>query len=182
MTLFLLAVLTATSASTALAQWQWKDASGRRVFSDTAPPPSVSERDILKRPGQRATADPAAAEPSATVSGTPPAAASGAPQPTPTTAPAASPVPKSDGALDEKKKQLEKAEADKVLAEKKAIEAKNAKIRADNCESARRSQAALDSGIRVTTNNAKGEVEFLDEAGRAAQRRKMQDVIRENCR
>lgn len=162
----LLATLAATSA---LAQWQWKDASGRRVFSDTPPPPAVPDKDILKRPGQRPSQEPAAAEPSA-------AGGTAAP-PTAVKAP-----PGDASVLDEKKKQLEKAEADKALAEKKAIEDKNAKIRADNCESARRSKAALDSGIRMTTNNAKGEVEFLDEAGRAAQQRKIQELIRENCR
>jgi hypothetical protein len=37
--------------STAMAQWQWLDKDGRKVFSDRAPPPDVMEKDILKRPG-----------------------------------------------------------------------------------------------------------------------------------
>lgn len=152
----------------AAAQWQWKDPSGRRVFSDTPPPASVAERDILQRPGQRpgAVATPADAVPGNS--------ASAAPAPT---QPALGGNP-----LDEKKKQLEKAEADKQLAERKAIEAKNAKTRADNCESARRAKAALDAGVRLSTTNAQGEVEYLDEAGRAAQGRKLQELIRDNCR
>lgn len=155
----------------AAAQWQWKDPSGRRVFSDTPPPASVAERDILQRPGQRPGAV-------ATPADTAAAAAAGSAGTAPT------PVPSASGgsALDEKKKQLDKAEADKKLAERKAIDAKNAKTRADNCESARRAKAALDAGVRLSTTNAQGEVEYLDEAGRAAQGRKLQELIRDNCR
>ena len=52
-------------ASSALAQWQWRDANGRRIFSDSPPPASVADKDILQRP-KGATPPPAnAAAPSA---------------------------------------------------------------------------------------------------------------------
>ena len=41
----------AAMAAPALAQWQWIDNTGRKVFSDTAPPASVPDKNILKRPG-----------------------------------------------------------------------------------------------------------------------------------
>ena len=164
----LLLVCALAFTSGAWAQWQWKDATGRRIFSDTPPPASVPERDILQQPGRRSAPAAAASNPSDADA-----------------APAASVTPKPQGVdpqLDDKKKQLEKAEADKKQAENKAIEAKNAKIRADNCESARRSKAALDSGLRITTTNAKGEAEYLDEAARATRLRQVNELIRENCR
>jgi Domain of unknown function (DUF4124) len=33
------------------AQWQWVDAQGKNVFSDIAPPTSVPEKNILRKPG-----------------------------------------------------------------------------------------------------------------------------------
>ncbi|WP_342132230.1 DUF4124 domain-containing protein [Hydrogenophaga sp. OTU3427] len=165
----------AMAAGAASAQWQWKDPSGRPVFSDQPPPPSVADKDILKRPGERAAPATAAADApkatGATENTTPPAA---------TNKPVSPAV--ADSQLEEKKKQLEKAEADKRKAESKAAEEKEAKARAANCEAARRNKASLDSGARLTVPNAKGETEYLDEAGRATQRRRAEEVMRENCR
>src|SRR6188768_2550141 len=31
------------------AQWQWTDKNGKNIFSDTAPPPEVPEKNILRR-------------------------------------------------------------------------------------------------------------------------------------
>src|SRR5450830_1876882 len=52
--LFLLACLVSLAA---LAQWQWTDKDGRRVFSDRAPPAEVPEKAILKRPSNQRAAD-----------------------------------------------------------------------------------------------------------------------------
>ena len=35
----------------ALAQWQWLDKDGRKVFSDRPPPPDIPQKSILKEPG-----------------------------------------------------------------------------------------------------------------------------------
>lgn len=150
--------------STAWAQWQWRDASGRRIFSDSPPPASVADKDILQRP-KAATPAPASAAPPSV----------GAP-----TAPVKAPAP--DAQLEQRKQQLEKAEADKRKAEEKANEEKAAKVRASNCENARKNKALIESGVRVTVANAKGEAEYLDDAGRAAQLRQANDIIRDNCR
>jgi 4-amino-4-deoxy-L-arabinose transferase-like glycosyltransferase len=163
----LIALACVAGASSAWAQWQWRDASGRRIFSDTPPPASVADKDILQRP-KGATPPPAATAADATASA--PAA------------PAKPAAPAADTQLEQRKQQLEKAEADKRKAEEKANEEKAAKVRAANCENARKNKAMIESGVRVTVANSKGEAEYLDEAGRAAQLRQANDIIRENCR
>ena len=42
-------------SASSMAQWQWVDRSGRKVFSDQPPPADISERNILKRPGVGST-------------------------------------------------------------------------------------------------------------------------------
>ncbi|MFL6695279.1 MAG: DUF4124 domain-containing protein, partial [Ramlibacter sp.] len=37
----------------AMAQWQWIDKSGRRVFSDQAPPPDIPAKSIVHGPKGR---------------------------------------------------------------------------------------------------------------------------------
>lgn len=151
-------------ASSALAQWQWRDANGRRIFSDSPPPASVADKDILQRPK----------------GATPPPANAAAPSASAPAAPVKAATP--DAPLEQRKQQLEKAEADKRKAEEKANEEKAAKVRASNCENARKNKAMIESGVRVTVANTKGEAEYLDEAGRAAQLRQANDIIRDNCR
>lgn len=145
-----------------LAQWQWIDSSGNRVFSDTPPPAGVPDKNILKGPGARATpAEAPAAE-------TTPAATA------PTTAPKLS---GRDDELEAKKKQAEEAEQ----AKKKAEAAKLAKARAENCERAKRAKTTLDSGVRMATMNAKGEREIMDDARRASETQRLQDIMRSDC-
>jgi hypothetical protein len=40
----------ASFAVTALAQWQWIDKDGRKVYSDRSPPSDIPEKNILKMP------------------------------------------------------------------------------------------------------------------------------------
>jgi hypothetical protein len=156
-----LLVLTACClAFSASAQWQWLDKDGRRVFSDRPPPADVPEKNILKRPGSRGTFAPA------------PAAA-----PAPAGA-AAAPQAGVDKSLEEKRKQAEAAEA----AKRKEEEERNARIRAENCSRAQQAKSGIDSGARIARINEKGEREFLDESGLAAESQRLQTIINENCR
>lgn len=160
-----LLALVCTVPLAASAQWQWLDQSGRKVFSDKAPPPDIAPNRILKRPA-----------------GAPaPAAQSEAPAPTATAAaPTAAALPKpsgKDAALEEKRKQAEAAEA----AKRKAEEEKLAVAKADNCNRARASKAAFDSGVRITRVNEKGEREFLDDAQRAAELQRLESMITREC-
>lgn len=153
----------------AFAQWQWLDRDGRKVFSDRAPPPEIPEKNILKRPGKapQAPSVPAASE---TASTAPVPGASGA-----------VPVVKKnelDQKLEEKKKQAEQAEA----AKRKAEEARVAQVQAENCARAKQAKAALDSGVRMATTNAKGEREIMDDAARAAETKRLQGIMAAECK
>ena len=147
-----------------LAQWQWVDKDGRKVFSDQSPPADVPDKNILRRPGAR-SAPVAAAEPVQAASQAKPA-------------PDAPKLSGKDKQLLEKKKQSEAAEAQKT----KALEDEVARMRADNCVRAKRSKVAFDSGVRVSTTNDKGEREYLDDAARAAETRRLQGIIASDCK
>ena len=174
----LLLAVACTWAVGAAAQWQWIDKDGRKVFSDRPPPQEIPEKSILKQPGGASrTALPApaalAAEsaPANASEGT--AAAASAPKPA-----ASSPGAGKDKALEEKKAQAEAAEA----AKKKAEEEKLAKAKAENCNRARLARAAFDSGRPITQSNAQGERIFLDEAGRAAEVKRIDGIIASDCK
>lgn len=148
-----------------LAQWQWIDKDGRRVFSDRSPPADVPAKNILRRPGSKAVRV-ESAEPSAAAS-----------QPV---KPAAS-APKlagKDKELQEKQKLAEAAEAEK----KKAKEEEFAKARADNCARAKRSKATFDSGVRISTTNHKGEREVMDDDARAGEMKRLETIIASDCK
>lgn len=143
----------------ASAQWQWIDKDGRKVFSDRAPPADTPASNILRQPGDKPAPTPAApAEPVPTAS---------APR-----------LSGRDQELEEKKKQGEAAQAQK----KKAEEERLAAVRADNCARARRARAALDSGQRLARTNEHGEREIMDDAARAAEYRRLQPILEQDCR
>lgn len=172
----LLLAVACTWAMGAAAQWQWIDKDGRKVFSDRPPPQEIPEKSILKQPGG---GRPRAALPAPTAplpDGAPAAAESAA-------APASAPKPPASGAgkdkaLEEKKAQAEAAEA----AKKKAEEEKLAKAKAENCTRARQAKAAFETGRPITQSNAQGERVFLDEAGRAAEIKRIDGVIAVDCK
>ncbi|MDR3451339.1 MAG: DUF4124 domain-containing protein [Rhodoferax sp.] len=152
----------------AMAQWQWIDKDGRKVFSDRPPPTDIPEKNVLKRPAR----SPVAALPVAAVA---PGTDAG------TAAPKAEGMaPKLSGKdkeLEEKKKQAEDAQA----AKKKAEEQKVAQAKADNCARAKQSKATLDSGIRIARTNDKGEREIMDDTARAAETQRVQSIINSDC-
>lgn len=151
------------------AQWQWLDRDGRKVFSDRPPPADIPEKSILKQPGgaKAGTVD------AVSTAAAPVAAASAA-------RPAAS-APKisgKDSDLEAKKKKADEEEE----AKRKADQEKVAKIKAENCERAQRSMTTLQSGVRITQTNAKGEREVMDDAGRAAETKRVQGILESDCK
>ena len=160
----LLLVASALCCSAALAQWQWLDGAGRKVFSDTPPPASVPDKNILKRPGL-------APAPAATETTSAPATVA------PATTAAAPKLNGRDEQLEAKKKQAEAEEQ----AKKKTEDEKVAKARQDNCERAKRNKTTMDSGIRVATTNAKGEREIMDDKARAAENQRLNAIIQSDC-
>lgn len=158
---FLLAALPAQ------AQWKWKDSKGTVVVSDTPPPRSVPERDVLQKPEHvaRRTA-PATPAASAAVAGADAASA---------TVTAKSKV---DPELEARRKRAEQEQADRH----KADEQKVAAVRADNCKRAREQLATLESGTRLVRTNEKGEREFVDDQGRADEMQRTRQIISSECR
>jgi hypothetical protein len=155
----------------ASAQWQWIDKSGKKVFSDQAPPSDIPEKNILRRAGSPPprnglTQAPAEAE------------ASDAAAPKAREATAAPKPPAVDKELEEKTKKAQAEEKAKQAAEAE----KNAKAKADNCDRARQGKATFDSGIRVAKVNAKGEREIMDDAARAAEQKRLQSIIESDCK
>ena len=148
---------------TAFAQWQWVDGSGRKVFSDKAPPPEILPKNILRQPGLK---------------GLPPAAQEAADAAAATKTAANAPkVTGRDKALEEKKKQADEEAAEK----RKAQEAAVAAAKADNCARAKQAKVTYDSGLRISRTNAKGEREILDDQQRAAEVKHIQSVIDREC-
>jgi Domain of unknown function (DUF4124) len=148
----------------AQAQWSWKDKDGRRIFSDQPPPTSIPEKDILKRPGGvRVAAEPAPSEATAS-----------------TTAPATVTAPKISGKDPALEKKIKEEKA-KEAAAKKVEEEKVSAAKKENCERAKRAKASFDSGIRITTTNTKGEREIMGDAVRAAETKRLQDLINSDC-
>jgi Domain of unknown function (DUF4124) len=165
-----LALAGVSFALSALAQWQWIDKDGRKVFSDRSPPSDIQEKDILKRPGGRAVA-------MAAITGdTAPASAGSA---LPAAAKASAPkLSGKDAQLEAKKKQAEDEEA----AKKKAEDEKVAALKTENCSQAKRYLTTLDSGVRIADTNAKGEREVMNDSKRADEKKRAQGLADTNCK
>ena len=168
--LLVLASACLLAATAAGAQWQWMDRNRQKVFSDTAPPPDIPDKNILRRPGPapsaRATFSPApAAAPEA-----------GAQAAAPTTAPrpAGSPKPAGvDKELEEKARKAEEAEKAKQAAEAQKV----AQARPSTASAHAKARPTMDSGMRVARLNAQGEREIMDDKMRAAENQRLQSVI-----
>jgi hypothetical protein len=153
-------------ALTAAAQWQWVDKDGRKVFSDTPPPPSVQERNILKQPPGRPVPSTPESGAALTSSASPPASAG------------TLKISGKDSELEAAKKKLEEEKA----AKKKLEDEKLAQNRAVECERARKGLATFKSGVRIMTINASGEREFMDEKTRAVESTRLQSIVESDCR
>lgn len=144
-----------------LAQWQWIDSAGRRVFSDQPPPPNVPEKNIVQQPVARPA--------TITLEAPPP--------PAPPRAPAASGAARTGASAPEAEARRRAEEAEK----RKADEERLARQREDNCKRARSAKATLDSGARVVRMNDKGEREVMDDAARASEVQRLQEIIGSEC-
>lgn len=170
----LLTLCFGTFAATASAQWQWVEKDGRKMFSDRPPPAEIAEKDILKRPpgAARAAAASVIVTPGTeVVAGAKPAAA-------PASKASAPKLSGKDAELEAKKKKADDDEA----AKKKAEEEKVAKAKAENCERAKTGLATLQSGMRMSAVNAKGEIEVFDDAKRASETKRVQEVMDASCK
>ena len=166
----LLATAIAACSIPAMAQWQWIDGHGQKVFSDRAPPADIPAKNILRQPGGASVA--ASQAQAQTQTSTAPAADA------PAVKVADKPADKGvDKGLEEQKRKQEQKEAEAKQAE----QAKRDAQRADNCNRAKQAKVTLDSGRMLANINAKGERGFMDEATRAAETKRANDVIASDC-
>ena len=135
--------------------YQWKDAKGQTVVSDTPPPGHIK---VQRAPGSGAV----------NRGGEAPVAA-------PTPAPAAKTMAERD--MDFRKRQLE----DKEKAEKEAKEQAAKQTKQENCERAKRALAVLESGQRITTTDSKGERAFLDDDARQQETERARKSVSDHC-
>ena len=165
-TRILLIAIACLASSAALAQWQWVDKDGRKVFSDRAPPADVPEKNIRKRP----EAKDIPVNLAASAAGQPNAAASvpGA---------AAPQLTGVDKELLDKKKKAEEVEATKRKAEKERIQI--AKV--ENCARAKQLKTSLSTNTRLFQMNEKGERVLVDDAARATELKRAQGFIDADC-
>jgi hypothetical protein len=162
----LILLIACMGTTAAMAQWQWVDKDGRKIFSDRPPPADVPDKNILKHPGGNkslATPSPAAPEADSRTEAT--------------SAPTKPVAAAKDTELEKRKAEAEAAED----AKKKAQADKLAKERADNCKRAQQSKAAFDTGRPITQMNDKGERIYLDEKDRNAETKRLQAIIASDC-
>ncbi|TDM06591.1 MAG: DUF4124 domain-containing protein [Ideonella sp. MAG2] len=160
-----LMALTLTFAAQAQSIWKWRDADGRIQISDRPPAASVPDSAIIQRPGGAVSQRPSA----------------GQEQPVAAVAASASGVQRGDPELEAKKRKMA---ADKLAADQQAQQAAKDKLaahKADTCRRARNDLSAVDGGMRIARANDKGEREFLDDKGRAAESQRLRQLVAENC-
>ena len=154
-----------------LAQWQWIDKDGKKVFSDRAPLADVLQKNIVKEPGSKAATSVARIASQEDVSA--PAMRASAPVKNLNT-------PKLSGKnteLEARKKQADDLEK----TQKQAKAEKLAEVKADNCERVKKGQASLMSGVRISVTNGKGEREFMDDNARLVETRRLQAIADSDC-
>lgn len=145
---FLVAALVAAPASAQV--YKCVDASGKTVYSQQPCPAGESSKVIRRAPPPEAEA------PAAKPGGKPPASPE----------------------QDYRKRQAERAEADKKSAEEEA----KAKQRQEACNRAREAMAQFDMGGRFAGVDAKGERYFYDDNRIAQERARAQQMVSENCK
>lgn len=167
------ATLLLLCTSLAHAQYQWIDEKGIKHFSDRPPPPSVPLKHILKAPkGQSSAQDlAAAATATAAVADTAAGAAPESAGQKPAAATAAATVAEREA--DYKKRQQDKAEAARKQQQAQA----QSEAQRDNCQRARSARATLDGGARIGITDANGERGFMDDAQRAAEGKRVDQML-----
>lgn len=170
------ALLLSALAAPVAAQWAWRDTNGRTVYSDQPPPATVRKDQILRQPGGGVIAAPA---PGA-APGAAPTTGSGAAAPAAANAKAAAPTgPKTVAEREQefRKRQHERADAEKKAADEQALAAR----KQDECNRARGYLRQLEDGVRIARTDAQGNREILDDAARNAEIGRARDLIKANC-
>ncbi len=164
------------TAAGAASHYQWRDGSGRMVYSDMPPPSDVKAVQILRRPPSA----PAAADSQPAVAPSAPSAAtpgtvSAPPAPTANAAPGNSIVER-DAQF--RKRRTERMEAETKQQEKTLLAEKTARA----CEDMRASLRTLESGARVNRVDANGVRQFVSDVERAQHGAELRRTIAQDCK
>jgi Domain of unknown function (DUF4124) len=141
-----LLAFSAFSASSAFAQYQWRDANGQMIISDQPPPASVKPSQIIKSAPMPV---PVAAAPKVEAKDAKVATAKG-------------PLTTADKELEFQKRRKEQAESQKTGAEKQAA----AEQKAKHCETLQQKLRTLDSGLKISSVQKNGELAAMEAADR----------------
>lgn len=171
---YLVASIGVIFSVSAIAQYMWLDAAGRKVFSDQPPPANISAKRVLQQPGKAAFAAPVASsdadeKPAGKTADDADAAAKTASAPK---------IVSKDKDLEAAKKKID----DEAAAKKKADDEVRNVARADNCVRAKQAKTTLDSGVRLTHTNAKGERGYMDEATRTVETKRLDGITASDCK
>ncbi len=159
------ALVIASFATAAAAQYVWLDENGSKQFSDMPPPASVPKKRILKEPSRAAVAVPESAS----------APAGGAAASASASAKSDLPMTTAEKNADYMKRRKEQEEKYK----KAEAEAKLAADKAKNCEQARKYQRSLNSGERIGSTDKNGEKSFMSDAQRAQEAQETNRILNE---
>lgn len=150
--------------------WQWRDASGRMVYSDQPPPSSVPASQILRAPAPGATGEPApaAAAPRADAAGQAPASPR---------SPVAAPRTWVEKEQESRKRAMEREDAERKQSDEREQAARTARA----CQDARTALRTLESGMRISAVDASGERQVIDDAERARRIDAARQEIARSC-
>ena len=152
--------------SSAQAQWQWRDANGRMVISDQAPPPEVPERSIIKGPGFRPLDAAQVKELTQQKNST------GDRRPAAPNTPSMA-----DREKDFQKRQQEAADTAKKAADSAAKSAETQAL----CSRMRGSLVALENGRRIMQTDESGESRVMEDQQREEESNRLRKQISEQC-
>lgn len=167
-------VLAGFTSTPSEAQWAWKDANGRLVYSDRPPPSDIKPANIVRQPSTQVLANPAPASGPLDDAAKPTDAKSSDGK--------AAPVPNTPKTIAEREMEFRKRQQERVESDKKSAEeqTKNTAKTAE-CERARGYMRSLEDGTRIQRTDASGNREFLDDAQRAAEIDRTRQIIQNTC-
>ena len=171
-----LSLAAATQLATG-ATYQWRDASGRMVYSDLPPPAHVRPSQIVRQPKPSSGRD--AKQPSDGNGERTEQAGGSVATPPPEAAVKPAPARKTvaERQMESNKRRAAEAEAQKKQDESAAREAKTRRA----CDDMRASLRTLESGMRVKTVDENGVQRFVGDLERAQRVAELQRAIGEDC-
>jgi Domain of unknown function (DUF4124) len=184
---YFIAIFSLVFSASAMAQYVWLDAAGRKVFSDQPPPSSIPAKRVLQQPGK-----PSMSSSNSTSANNDSATKAEEDDPanpkTQAKAAAKEAAEKASGIVKksaEKDKDLEAAKKKldlEAAAKKKTEEEAREASKADNCSRAKQAKMTLDSGLKIGTVNAKGEKTVMDDAARTVETKRIEGIMAADCK